>query len=56
MDFFSAHSVLNKDYKKWVLGESSKLVQAVNQQALRLTGKPIIHLASSALRKGPNIN
>lgn len=49
--FLAARGILNKDYKDWMLAQSSMLVQAVEQSTQATCGRGIIPIASCHTRK-----
>lgn len=51
--FLSACGILNKDYKDWMLAQSSMLVQAVEQFTQATCGRGIIPIASCHTRNEP---
>ena len=49
--FLAGRGVLNKDYKAWMLAQSSALVAACERLALERTGACIAHIPSLRERK-----
>jgi len=49
--FISMHGVLNKDYRDYVIKQSSVIIDNAEEYAKRLTGSKIQYLASSNIRK-----
>jgi len=51
MDFCRAHGILNKDYKKWMMGQSGTIVDAAGQYANEHCGQGITPIASFRISK-----
>jgi len=51
MSFCLTKGILNKDYKKWMLEQTSRLVQTVDQYAKEACGKGIVHIPTWRIRK-----
>jgi len=51
MDFLRLRKVLNKDYKDWAQAQSQQLIASVEQYAEEHTGRGIIAIPSSRIRK-----
>lgn len=51
MDFLRRRKVLNKDYKEWAQEQSQQLIAGVDERVRSRTGRGIVALASSRIRK-----
>ena len=49
--FLGARGILNKNYKDWMLAQSSELIQTVDESARKTCGEKIMYLPSSNDRK-----
>lgn len=43
MSFCGRRGILNKDYKRWMMGQTESLVEAVDRYAQEQSGQPIVH-------------
>lgn len=51
MGFFRRRRILHKDARDWVLGETDRMVSAVEAWSLQECGQPITYIPSSKVRK-----